>query len=73
MTNSQLTGKYTIIAPGEIVSRNIEMKDGEVTAIITYDEGTVVEITMNSDDVNLNINKPITVNTDDGTIKINNE
>lgn len=77
MPNAQLAGNsYTIIAPGEVVSKNIEMlNDGTSTLVVTYDEGTVVETTLNPVDgsVNIKVNKAVTVDEDQKTIEITKE
>jgi hypothetical protein len=71
---TQLTGgKMTINAPGQMVDRKVEIGNDLTTTIVTYDEGTILTLTMNKEgEISVHINKDYRINKN-GTIDIVNE
>ena len=54
-----LSGQWTIVAPGKLLSRDVQPGDDDVTIVATYDDGTVITSTMRGNgsiDVNINRN-----------------
>ncbi len=78
MANVELKGtkekpvEVNFRAPGKMIDRQITIsKDGSTTAVITYDEGTVVTVTMTAEGVpSIHVNKSVALDPVTGELTV---
>ena len=71
MAEQQLgPGKVQFIPPAKLRDREVRLVGSTIVTIITYEDGTVVEATLEGDTANITCNRPLVFDPEDRTLRV---